>query len=331
MSSSMLLLAGALSSGVLLLVLAPFIFRETNRVRSLDHQLAMTRREAIGAGANAGADKAAGIGSTLRTFLLPLLQGSSTLLPISAREREKLTRALSMAGFPRRDALSLFLSCKLVCALVVGGIGALCAPMIASYATFVPPGVVVVFAGLAGLVIGGTLPEYVVRTLVTRRKRKMSAALPDALDLLVMCLESGLTFERALSTVADELSSIEMSLAGEFRLIDAEIRLGSSRRAVLQAYVERTEVEGLRDLALALIQGDRYGTPLTQSMKNIADAERVQRAAQISAWAARLPVLMSMPMLLLVVPGTMLLIAGPAILSAMDALGSLGSIGSVGG
>ena len=71
-------------------------------------------------------------------------------MPISAREREKLTRALSMAGFPRRDALSLFLSCKLVCALVVGGIGALCAPMIGSYATFVPPGVVIVFAGLGG-------------------------------------------------------------------------------------------------------------------------------------------------------------------------------------
>ena len=108
------------------------------------------------------------------------------------------------------------------------------------------------------------------RALVARRTRNMAGALPDALDLTVMCLESGLTFERALITVAEELKPIEPSLAAELRMMEAELRLGSDRRMVLQEFYRRTEIEGLRDLAMTLIQSERYGTPLTQSMKNIA-------------------------------------------------------------
>jgi tight adherence protein C len=187
---------------------------------------------------------------------------------------------------------------------------------------------VVAVAGVAGFVIGGIVPEYGLRSLVNRRRRRMSAALPDALDLMTMCLESGLTFERALATVADELSPIEPDLAVEFRQIEAELRVGADRRSVLQAYHGRTEIEGLRDFAMSLIQGDRYGTPLAQSMKNIAAGERGQRAARIEAWAGRLPVLMSLPMLLLVIPGTLLLIAGPAFMVAMQALGGFGELGA---
>ena len=323
----MVMIAGIAISGAILVMLAPFIFRATQRTRALDRRLSVPRREAIRAIPGAGAAGPGVAGPSLRTLSLLLVRAGSMLVPTGAREREKLTRSLRHAGIARQDALSLFLSCKLVCGLVGAGLGALVAQMIGPSVAFVPLGFLVAFAGAAGLVVGGIAPEYVVRSLVKRRKRRMAAALPDALDLMVMCLESGLTFERALATVADELSPIEPNLAGEFRLIDAELRLGSDRRAVLQAYYRRTDVDGLRDLAMTLIQGDRYGTPLTQSMKNIAEGERVQRTARITTWAARLPVLMTLPMLLMVVPGTMLLIAGPAFLTAMDALGALGSIG----
>ena len=329
MSSSMLLLMGALTSGVILVMLAPFIFRETKRVRSFDHQLAITRKEAAGAAPNGDPDAAVGAGLSLRALFLPLMQASTRLVPVGGREREKLTRALKQAGFGRQDALSIFLSCKFGCALLFAAIGVLCGPLLAEMVSFVPKGAVIAFSGGAGLILGGMVPEYVIRTLVNRRKRKMASALPDALDLMVMCLESGLTFERSLATVADELRPIEPHLSNEFRIIDAELRLGSSRREVLMDYYQRTEVDGLRDLAMSLVQGDRYGTPLTQSMKNIAEGERVRRTAQIAAWAARLPVLMTLPMLLLVVPGTMLLVAGPSILSAMEALGALGNIGGL--
>ena len=324
----MVLIVGVVVSGAILMALTIFIFGETQRTRLLDRRLAVPRREVLRP-VPGSASASAGTASLSMRALGPLvLRAASMLVPIGAREREKLTRTLRQAGFGREDALSLFLSCKLVCGLAGAGLCALVGQSIGPVVTFVPHGFLVAFAGAAGLVIGGIVPEYVVRSMVSRRRRRMAASLPDALDLIVMCLESGLTFERALSTVAHELTPIEPNLAGEFRLIDAELRLGSDRRAVLQAYHERSDVEGLRDFAVTLIQGERYGTPLTQSMRNIATGERVQRAARITAWAAKLPVLMTLPMLLLVVPGTMLLIAGPAFLTAMDALTGLGSIGA---
>ena len=152
----------------------------------------------------------------------------------------------------------------------------------------------------------------------------MAAALPDALDLMTLCLESGLTFERTLSRVVQELETMAPDLAREFALAEAELRLGADRKKVLNDLHVRTGVEGLRDLSTTITQGERYGTPLAQSMRNIAHSERQQRAARIETQVARLPVLMSMPMLLLVTPGTLLLVAGPAFVSTMEMLGNLG-------
>lgn len=324
MSSSMIVFGGIATSGLVLVLLAPFIFRETQRTRLLDRRLAAARREALRAVPGSGAQAAAAV--QIRAFGPALFQALSMLVPVGAREREKLTRTLRLAGFARPDALSLFLSCKLASSVLGAGLAALAAQAIGPVFVFLPHGALVAVAGVAGFVVGGIVPEYGVRSLVNRRRRRMSAALPDALDLMTMSLESGLTFERALATVADELTPIEPDLAAEFRVIEAELRVGSNRRSVLQAYQERTDVEGLRDLAMSLIQGDRYGTPLAQSMRNIAEGERVQRSALISAWAAKLPVLMTLPMLLLVMPGIMLLVAGPAVLTAMKALGGIGGV-----
>ena len=328
MTNSMVLIVGVVACSAILMVIAVFIFSETQRTRVLDRRLAVPRREVLRSGPGSASASTGTAGLSMRELGPQVLRAASMLVPLGAREREKLTRTLRRAGFGREDALSLFLSCKLVCGLAGAGLCALVGHSVSPVVTLVPYGILVAFAGVAGLVIGGIVPEYVVRSMVGRRQRRMAASLPDALDLMVMCLESGLTFERALATVAHELTPIEPNLAGEFRLIDAELRLGSDRRAVLQAYHERSDVEGLRDLAMTLIQGERYGTPLTQSMKNIAAGERVQRAARITAWAARLPVLMTLPTLLLVTPGTMLLIAGPAFLTAMDALSGLSGIGA---
>ena len=240
------------------------------------------------------------------------------LVPVGAGDREKLTAQLRHAGFDQRDALAVFLSMKLFGAVAASAGGGVWALQTGQH------GLLVVFAVLGGLVVGSIAPEYVLRSLKNRRSRRISAVLPDALDLMVLVLEAGLTFERALLTVADELTPIEPNLADELRTLEAELRLGGSRRAVLQDFQQRTDVEGLRTLALTLLQSDRYGTPLTQSMRNIALSERTTRAAETLTRAERLPVLMTLPMLLFVVPGTMLLVAGPAFLSVTRTLGSLG-------
>ena len=321
---SVLALAGLIVSSASLSVMALLIFRETRRTLAFDRRLAVPRARALASAPGAAdrdPDRRGETRLSLRAFGLALTRAGSMLVPVGAAEREKLAGVLRRAGFGERDALPLFLSVKLASAVTAGagaGLFAAHSERIGQY------GFLVALLTLGGLVAGSIAPEYVLRALGARRARRMSAALPDALDLMVMCLESGLTFERALATVAEELMPIEPNLAGEFRLMEAELRLGASRREVLQEFGRRTEVEGLRDLAMTLLQSERYGTPLTQSMRNIAAGERLQRASRIAERAERLPVLMTLPMMLFVVPGTMLLVAGPAFLTATRALGSLG-------
>ena len=322
MTSSMLVIVGIISSGALLTILSPFVFRETKRSRALDRRLGVARHQA-GMPATKITRWRVGdtAGMSMRALGLSLMRFGSMLIPIGGKERDKIARLLLNAGFGRQDALSIFLSVKLGCALVVATL----VSTVAMQLEIVSENMLLVFvAGALGLVVGGILPEYVLRKLAAHRQRKMEAALPHALDLLVMCLETGLTFERALAIVAEELRVIEKNLANEFNLIDAEMRVGRDRRSVLQDYYRGCEMDGLRDLAMAVIQGDRYGTPVAQATKNIADGERVQRAARITAQAARLPALMTLPMLMFVVPGTIILVAGPAFLNALTALSGLG-------
>ena len=322
MSQSLLalVLGGVTASALLLGVLALAVMRETRRIVAFDRRLGVPRERALASGRRLEARGRTDPG-VAREFGLAILKSTSVLAPVGADERAKLSRLLRSAGFEQRDALSYFLSVKLGFGAIVGAISGYFS---AGSELFAQYAILVALAAVVGLVVGSIVPEYGLRALAGRRLRSMSSALPDALDLMVMCLESGLTFERALTTVAEELMAIEPSLAAEFRLVEAELRLGASRRSVLLEFHDRTQVEGLKNLAMTLLQSERYGTPLTQSMKNIAAGERVQRAARIAARAERLPVLMTLPMLLFVVPGTMLLVAGPAFLTAIRALGNVG-------
>ena len=311
----------AIGLGALYVVLlAPLIFRETRRAQQIDRRLGALRDHAAGYVPGHSDREGRRGGVLFRTLGLTVLRVASMLVPIGAAEREKLSRMLRAGGFDQQEALSVFLSAKLGSASVLAVGAALWG---AASETVGQHGFLVVLAALAGFVIGGVIPEYALRAIVARRLQRMIAVLPDALDMLVMCLESGLTAERGILTVAETLAPIEPNLAREFRQIEAELRVASDRRAALTEYYRRTEIDGLRDLAMALIQGDRYGTPLSQSMKNIAADERVQKAARIATQAERLPVLMTLPMLILVVPGTMLLVAGPAVLNALSGLGKM--------
>ena len=323
MASSLLPIAAITAGTLFVLLLAPTVFRETRRAHAIDRRLARLRELAV-ADAPIARDASPAGGGPFRAIGAALLRVGSMLVPVGAAEREKLAGLLRRGGFAQRDALSVFLSLKLSAAASMGAGGGLLASGSAALGEHL---FLVVLAALAGFVIGGVLPEYGLRALVARRVRGMTSVLPDALDMLVMCLESGLTAERGILTVADMMERIEPGLANEFRQIEVELRLGSDRRAVLTEYYRRTEIDGLRDFAMALIQADRYGTPLSQSMKSIAADQRLQKAARIATQAERLPVLMTLPMLLFVVPGTMLLVAGPAVMNAMSNLSNIGNVG----
>ena len=305
-------------------VASVMVFRNTRNAQVMDRRLARVRAWAVAVyGEPQKRHKQEGGGFSLRMLSSALLNIASRLVPVGAAERAKLKDVVMKAGFHRPDALSIFMTVKLVVTLASGtllGFQVAAGQWLGEY-TSTPT---ILLAGLAGAVMGGILPEMCLDRLSARRQHRMAAALPDALDLMTLCLESGLTFERTLSRVVQELEPMAPDLAREFAQAEVELRLGTDRKKVLNDLHARAGVEGLRDLSMAITQGERYGTPLAQSMRNIADSERQNRAARIEAQVARLPVLMSMPMLLLVTPGTLLLVAGPAFVSTMEMLGNLG-------
>ena len=311
----------ALATGLVLLVLLVWLVnRSLRRAVEFDRRLEVpravliaTQRQQHGGGEDAR--------SLLQNLGSAFVKVAAVVVPIGTGEREKISRLLRDAGFGHPDALPRYLAVK-----VTLGLGAAAAVWVGVRGVEQLGGglLIPIMGAFGAFVAGGIVSERGVKWLADRRTVRMSSALPDALDLIVMCREAGLTFERALETVASEFESVEPHLAREFTLFEKELQVGGARRHAVTAFAERTPVEGIKSLAFVLMQSDRYGTPLTESLTNIAGNERAQRAARIAEQAERLPVLMTLPMLLFVVPGTMLLVAGPAFLSALKALGSMG-------
>jgi len=301
-----------------------FLFQENRRTLALDRRLQAVRAQVVSACGESGKlrEDATPALSWLSLAAAGALHVVAMLVPVGAPERAKIGDLIRQAGIQQRDALAIFLSLKMILMLAVG---VLTAFLVAGMEAVGGRAFLIGFAGLAGAVMGGLLPEAVLRRLVARRCRTLSGALPDALDLMVLCVEAGYTFERALSMVSLELKAHAPEFAMELASMEAELRLGADRRTALQGLYERTSVDGLRDFATTVIQGERYGTPMGQSIQNMARNERLQRAARIEAAAGRLPVLMSLPMLLLVVPGIILLMGGPAFMMAVNALRGIGS------
>ena len=316
----MVLLFATLAGLLVVTLSVRFVVQESRRAQVLDRRLAGLRaRAAPVSGELDQRRKRDGSGLSLRMLSAGALNMAAMLVPVGTAERDQLRQLLAKSGFPQAEALSVYMTVKLLTTLAGGGLLGLQAARggwLGDYSS--TP--VLILVGLAGAVIGGIVPEIGLRRLSARRHQRMVVALPDALDLMTLCLESGLTFERALARVASELRPMAPDLARELALVETELRIGADRKTALDGLYARTEVTGLRDLATTVVQGERYGTPLAQSMHNIAYGERTQRAARIAAQIERLPVLMSLPMLLLVTPGTILLVAGPAFLLTMEAL-----------
>ncbi|MDE0034216.1 MAG: type II secretion system F family protein [Deltaproteobacteria bacterium] len=317
----------ALSAVVSLSLLAAsirFLFHDSRKALALDRRLQTVRRQALSAYGESETrpeNNPADSESVLSLAAAGAFRVAAMVVPVDASERAKIGVLITKAGFKHRDALAVFLSLKMVLMLAGGA-----AAGILAWWTALLGGhpAVVGASGLAGAVLGGLLPEAALRRLMARRRLRLSRALPDAFDLMVLCLGAGYTFERALALVARELRPIAPDLAGELGSVEAELRVGADRKGVLLNLYERTEAEGIRDFATTVIQAERYGTPIGQSIQNIAAAERTQRAARIEAQAGRLPVIMSLPMLVLVVPGILLLLGGPAFMRAMEAMKGLG-------
>ena len=171
---------------------------------------------------------------------------------------------------------------------------------------------------VAAAYLGIKLPQLFLRNVITRRQLSIRRAFPDALDLLLICVESGMSIDAAFRRVSQEIGSQSVPLAEEFTLTTAELSYLQDRRMAFENLSARTGLEGVKAVSTALIQAERYGTPLAQALRVLAQEIRDQRMADAEKKAAALPPKLTVPMILFFLPVLFIVIMGPAAIRVMD-------------
>lgn len=242
------------------------------------------------------------------SFLLRL----GRLLPLlSPAQRLESSGKLVSAGYRSDQALFLFIG--ITAASVFGSI-ALAAWLGGDWLN--ARGTLVwVTAMLAAAYLGNLLPRMVLDYLVKRRQEAIRLALPDALDLMVICTNAGLALNAALDKVAVEMQMVAPALADEFRLTATELKLSSDIEVVLNGLANRTNLEGMRVLVSTFLQARKYGTAITHALRILAKSERTARMMRLEETAAKLAVKMTIPMMLFILPTVIMVGAGPAIIN----------------
>jgi len=232
----------------------------------------------------------------------------------------KINDRLTQAGWREKDAIVIFLFFKLCLPFVFGGIGFL-GILFFSGADLAP--MMKVLVAMVGVVTGAYLPEIFVKNAAQKRRVAMLKGLPDALDLMVICTEAGLALDAALTRVAREMSKSSPELADEFGLTAVELGFQPERRIALKNLIKRTDMPTIRGVVNTLIQTEKYGTPLAQSLRVLAAEYRDERMLKAEEKAAKLPATLTVPLIIFIMPSLFVVLLGPAILRALDGLGGL--------
>ncbi len=228
------------------------------------------------------------------------------LQPKNAVERGKLKSRLAYAGFRGESAGSIFLGLKfagLMAGLFLGG-GTI------TSLRGLNQGALMWTISLAGLLF--YLPDLIVALIGHSHKQAIFLALPDALDLMVVCVEAGLGLDQAMRKVAEEMRKSYRVLAGEFALSNFQLQMGRPRSEVLHDLGARSGVPDLRALAAVLIQADRFGSSVGQALRTQSDAMRIRRRQLAEEKAAKTAVKLIFPLVLFIFPGIFVILVGPA-------------------
>jgi tight adherence protein C len=162
------------------------------------------------------------------------------------------------------------------------------------------------------------LPGLFVKNKIARRQLSIKRAFPDALDLLLICVESGMSIEAGFRKISEEVGTQSIPLAEELTLTTAELSYLQDRRQAYENLAKRTNLEGVKSVCMALQQAERYGTPMAQTLRVMAQENRDMRMAEAEKKAAGLPPKLTVPMILFFLPVLFVVILGPAAIKVMD-------------
>ena len=236
------------------------------------------------------------------------------LQPKSDTERGKLKTKLANAGFRNESAPSIFLGLKFV-GLLVG--------------LFLGAGTILGIAGISqktlvsSVAVAGFcfyLPDLIVWFIRRQRQEAVFLALPDALDLMVVCVEAGLGLDQAMRKVAEEMKKTYRILAEEFAMSNFQLQMGRPRAEVLHELGARTGVADLRSLAGVLVQADKFGSSIAQALRVQSDSMRTRRRQMAEEKAAKTAVKLIFPLVLFIFPGIFVVLVGPAAITMMREL-----------
>jgi tight adherence protein C len=230
--------------------------------------------------------------------------------PTPAAEMGKLKSRLVAAGYRGGEALPVFIGVRLGCALFAFGL--MSTPLLISRPN--------VLLALGAAALGYVLPGMVLARLAKKRQLRIRLSLPDALDLMVVSVEAGLGLDQALQRVGEELAFAHKDLSDELRLVNLELRAGKARSEALRNLADRTGVDDLSSLAAMLIQTDKFGTSVAQSLRVHSETLRTKRRQRAEETAAKTGVKMVFPLVFCIFPAIWVVTIGPAAIKFVQVL-----------
>lgn len=243
----------------------------------------------------------------------PLRMLLARLKMLSGEEARRSGELLTLAGWRARNSLTIFMGLRVGLPFAFGLIALSVALTQSEWSALIKLAVIV-----GGAASGAYTPVLVLRRLISRRQQHLRMQLPDGLDLLVICAEAELSLDAALNRVARDLGSAAPHLADEFGLTAVELGFLPNRRQALQNLARRTDLPAIRGVVNTLVQTERYGTPLASALRVLAAEFRDERMMKAEEKAARLPAILTVPMIVFILPTLFIVLIGPAIVNVMD-------------
>ena len=234
----------------------------------------------------------------------PRLRHLPGVVPKSPKEMNRLRRQLTAAGYRKPSAVAIYGIATILTPIVLAGLAFLAVGM---------RGSAILLIGFA-LVIGYMLPGIFLARQISRRQLQIQNGLPDALDLLIICVEAGSGLDQAIVKVASELELSYPALSEELRLINIEVRAGKPRIEAFKNFASRTKVPDVRSLVAMLVQTDKFGTSIAQALRTHAETARTKRRQRAEERAAKVGVKLVFPLVLFLFPALYVVILGPAVI-----------------
>jgi tight adherence protein C len=291
------------------------------RLKTMVDRRAAYKAAAIGGLKASGKKKAKGVLAEMAESLTKALKLGGAQTATKKAGGVSLRMFLARAAIRHKNAPEYFLLAKAGLPFLFAGLVAVYIFGLSKYNPS-PTMMIAICGGAAGL--GYLAPSLYVKNRAAKRKKALRKQVPDALDLLVVCAEAGLTLNAALDRVVREMARSAGEISDELGLLLVELNFLDERRKAFQNLCDRTDMDEFRSMSNTLMQAEKYGTPLAHALRVLGHEYRQDRLTRAEEKAARLPAILTVPMIVFILPCLFIVIIGPAIIKTIDSLGRMG-------